>query len=112
MIKRAISFAQAMGGEEEPALRPFCTAAIEILTQRLKPGVTAQACGEVFPLAAAMLALDLMETGQGEAVKSFSAGDMAVQYAQGQASVRGRRAFDLLSPFCKGDGFAAKGVLG
>lgn len=113
MLERVELLARAMGaGEDEDLLTPLCQLAVERLERRLRPGVRREDCGEAFPVAAALLVLDLME-GQagGQDVESFSAGDLSVKLG-GRPGRRADQARRLMAPFCPEEGFAFRGVRG
>ena len=106
------------GEDEEPRLEALCQAAERQWERRLRPGVTAEDCGEAFPCAAAFTAAaDLAAARGGEGVSGFTAGSVSVRI-RGAAescalaeSLR-RTAERLMAPFAVPDDFCFRGVRG
>ena len=107
---------QSLGGagQDEIMLRTLCQNACNMLDRRLKDGLTAEDCGDAYPLAAAWIALDWMRGCQGmDGVTWLSAGDMTVRRdGGGDDGALSRRAMKLISPFLRDDGFVFRGVRG
>ena len=101
-------------GQDETVLRTLCGNACDMLDRRLKDGLTAEDCGEAYPLAAAWIALDWLRSGQGlDGVTYLSAGDMTVRRdGGGDGESLSRRAMELMRPFLRDDGFVFRGVRG
>lgn len=100
-------------GTDEVVLRTVCAGARAALERRLKDGVTAEQCGEAFPLAAAWLAMDWLREGRGlEGVTALSAGDISVRREAGGGGTLARKALELMGPFLKDEGFVFRGVEG
>ena len=101
-------------GTDEVVLRTVCAGARAALERRLKDGVTAEQCGEAFPLAAAWLALDWLRGSRGlEGVTAPSAGDISVRReGGGDGGGLSERAWELMGPFLADEGFAFQGVKG
>jgi hypothetical protein len=102
------------GDWDEGVLETVCETVEAQLESRLRPGVTPKDCGGAFPIAAAWLALELLEGGGGQGdVESFSAGDLTVHTggAARQETLR-RQALRLMAPYCIEEGFAFQGVPG
>lgn len=106
------------GEDEEPLLEALCQAAERQWERRLRPGVTAEDCGEAFPCAAAFTAAaDLAAARGGGQVSGFTAGSVSVRI-RGAAescalaeSLR-RTAERLMAPFAVPDDFCFRGVRG
>ena len=101
-------------GQDEAVLRTLCQNACDLLDRRLRDGLTAEDCGEAYPLAAAWIALDWLRSGQGlDGVTWLSAGDLTVRRdGGGDGETLFRRAMELMSPFLRDDGFVFRGVSG
>ena len=106
------------GEDEEPLLEALCQAAERQWERRLRPGVTAEDCGEAFPCAAAFTAAaDLTAAKGGDRVSGFTAGSVSVQVrSPGEASTQAaelrRTARRLMAPFTAPGDFAFQGVRG
>ena len=116
MTEQVLELVQALGGagQDEELLRTLCFAACRALDRRLKDGLTAEDCRGDFPLAAAWLAMDWLRSGQGlEGVTALSAGDISVRREGGGDSGKlSERAWEIMAPYLKGDGFVFRGVPG
>ena len=115
MTEQVLELLLALGGagQDEDVLRTLCQNACEVLDRRLKDGLTAEDCGEAYPLAAAWLALDWLRGSQGmDGVTYLSAGDLTVRREGGDDGALSRRAMKLISPFLRDDGFVFRGVRG
>ena len=115
MEREIVQLVRAMGGQgDEVLLRRLGRLAWQQLERALRPGVTAEDCGEAFPVAAAWLVLDALDRSRGmEGLESFSAGDLSVKL--GTRSGGGGRADQvksLMAPFTREEGFAFQGVRG
>lgn len=102
---------------ERPLLAALCTAAIDDATRRLRPGLTADACGDAFLCAAAMIAASgLMSCRSGGDVEQFSAGDVSLRTGGSNgckaAALMRRYAAALMEPYWTDDGFVFTGVKG
>lgn len=117
MTEQVLELVQALGGagQDEALLYTLSAAACRTLDRRLKDGLTAEDCQGAYPLAAAWLVMDWLRTGRGmEGVTALSAGDISVR-REGGASDSGklsRRAFALMAPYCRDEGFIFRGVEG
>ena len=112
-----MELAQALGGagQDEETLRTLCVNACQVLDRRLKDGLAAEDCQGAYPLAAAWLAMDWLRCGQGlEGITSLSAGDISVRREAGgpDGGTLSRRAFELMGPYLRDDGFVFRGVRG
>ena len=103
---------------ERPLLAALCTAAIDEVTRRLRPGLTAADCGDAFLCAAAMLAAaGLMSCRSSGDVEQFSAGDVSLRIGgngdscKAAASMR-RHAAEMMESYWEDDSFAFAGVKG
>lgn len=99
--------AQLTGQEADALLENLCTAAEAFWKERLKAGITPEACGAAFRCAAALTAAAGLT--QGEA-GTFRAGSVAVTTAGG-GDFRAEAAA-LMRPYTRDDGFAFLGVRG
>ena len=78
MTEQVLELLLVLGGagQNEAVLRTLCESACRLLDGRLKDGLTAEDCGEAYPLAAAWIALEWLRGGQGmDGVTYLSAGD-------------------------------------
>ena len=116
MTEQALELLQALGGagQNEAVLRTLCQNACDILDRKLKNGLTAEDCGEAYPLAAAWIALDWLRGSQGmEGVTYLSAGDLTVRReGGGDNGSLSQRAWELMAPFLRDDRFVFQGVKG
>ena len=101
-------------GQDETVMRTLCGNACDMLDRRLKNGLTAEDCGEAYPLAAAWIALDWLRSGQGmDGVTYLSAGDLTVRRdGGGDGGTLSRKAMELMRPYLRDDGFVFRGVKG
>lgn len=107
--ERIVETAALLGRRErDERLELLCAGAAEELERLLRPGVTAEDCGETFLVAAAWLALDSI--GEGDVV-SFIAGDVSVKKSDREKSLRGE-ALRLMRPWLRDEGFVFRGVRG
>ena len=115
MTEEILILCKAMGAaeEQEDLLLPLIQAAGAALERRLKAGVTAEDCGDAFPLAVAMVAMDSLEQAMGGGqVTSFTAGEVSVRTGGGEHAARTAQAERLLAPWLGETGFAFRGVKG
>ena len=116
MMEQVLELLRALGGagQDEAVLRTLCQNACDLLDRRLRDGLTAEDCGEAYPLAAAWIALDWLRGGQGlDGVTYLSAGDLTVRRdGGGDDASLSRRAMELMGPFLRDDGFVFRGVKG
>ena len=101
-------------GQDEAVLRMLCQNACNMLDRRLKDSLTAEDCGEAYPLAAAWIALDWLRGGQGlDGVTYLSAGDLTVRReGGGDGEALSRKAMEIMGPFLRDDGCVFRGVKG
>ena len=98
--------------EDETVLELVCKTACGRLDGMLKNGLSAEDCGENYPLAAALLAMDWLETlGDEGSITSLSAGDLTIRREGGKDQKKGR-AMELMAPYLKAEGFVFRGVRG
>ena len=116
MTEQVLELLQKLGGtgQDEDVLRTLCQNACEALNRRLRDGLTAEDCGNAYPLAAAWIALDWLRGGQGmDGVTYLSAGDLTVRReGGGDDGSLSRRAMELMNPFLRDDGFVFRGGTG
>ncbi len=88
----AAVFAGPESEGEQAALRAMCQAASDGLTARLRPGVSAETCGESFVCAAAWIALGSYSAAAGaDGIGSFTAGDVTVSSSGKNAAAEALR---------------------
>lgn len=112
MTEQIVLLARQLGAPEgkQNLLELACQAAEQELSGRLKPGLVPEDCGGLFPLAAAWLALDILEAGGGDGgVTSFTAGEVTIRREPGDSRQRARA---LLAPYLVEKGFGFMGVRG
>lgn len=112
-----LTFARALAGDDADTavLTAMCSAAAGELESRLREGVSTEALGEAFTAAAGVLALSMYcAVKDPEKLKSFKAGNLSVEYADGEASPEGLRqvAEGMLSAYLADRGFGFRGVPG
>jgi len=122
MLEQIKTLCRAMGATEdqEELLLPLIQAVREQLACRLRPEVMPQDCGNAFPLAAAMMAMDRLSGiaggGSTGAVTSFTAGDLTIRQEGGSGGQTAKslteQAEELLAPWLKNNGFGFQGVEG
>ena len=114
MTEQVLELLLALGGagQDETVLRTLCQNACNMLDRRLRDGLTAEDCGEAYPLAAAWIAMDWLRGSQGmDGVTYLSAGDLTVR-REGDSDTPSQRAMELMRPFLRDDGFVFRGVKG
>ena len=103
---------------EEALLELLCQAAEQRWNKRLRPGVTAEDCGEAFPCAVAFTAAaDLAAARGGEGVSGFTAGSVSLRIRSAAESCAlaeslRRTAERLMAPFAAPVDFCFRGVRG
>ena len=115
MAESVLEFARALAGDDADALvlSAMCTAAAAELEGRLRAGVRAEELGDTFIHAAGVLALSMYcAVKDVEKLKSFRAGNLSVEYADGEASPEELRklAEQMLSAYLTDRGFGFLGV--
>ena len=106
------------GEAEEALLELLCQAAEQRWNKRLRPGVTAEDCGEAFPCAAAFTAAaDLAAARGGDGVAGCTAGSVSVRIRSAAESCAlaeslRRTAERLMAPFAAPEDFCFRGVRG
>lgn len=118
MNEEIMALCRAMGASEnqEELLLPLIQAVRKQLAGRLKAGVVPEDCRAVFPLAAAMTAMDRLAgmTG-GDGVTSFTAGELTIRKESGSSGLSknlAAQAEGLLAPWLEDAGFVFQGVAG
>ena len=109
---QAALLAGQLEAQQMELLKVLCQAAVSSLSNRLKDGLTADACKADFVAAASLFALAaLNEAGQTGTLKEFRAGDLTVRRSGTDTSSRclQRQAELIIQPFLK-DGFVFLGV--
>ena len=111
MTREVMDLVKAMGtGDwEESVLETMCALALDSLRKRLRPGVEEADCGGALPVAAAWMALAMLEECGGD-VESFSAGGLSIRRKSGRRLWH--QAQQLMAPYCHEQGFAFRGVPG
>ena len=106
------------GEAEEALLELLCQAAEQRWNKRLRPGVTAEDCGEAFPCAVAFTAAaDLAAARGGDGVSGFTAGSVSVRIRSAAESCAlaeslRRTAERLMAPCAAPEDFCFRGVRG
>lgn len=115
MVERVIALAESLypvTDGEQVLLAQLCAAACERLNSRLRMGVSPEDCADAYVTAAVWLALDGMQgCGSAGGVKRFSAGDFAVEREETGAGFADR-AWALMAPYIRDEGFVFRGVPG
>ncbi len=116
MTEQVMALVQALAGagQDGDVLRMLCANACRTLDRRLKDGLDPEDCHGAYPLAAAWLAMDWLRCGQGlEGVTALSAGDISVRReGGGDGESLSRKAFELMTPYFRDEGFVFRGVRG
>ena len=113
MVERTVALCRQLGAgaDRDEILPVLALAACEQLKLRLRPGLTQEDCGEVFPLAAAMVVMDTLAELEGEGrISTFTAGEVSIRCSGSGTLVRAAR--HLLQPWLREEGFAFRGVQG
>ena len=113
MVEQTVELCREVGAgaDREEILPALALAACEQLRARLRSGVRETDCGEVFPLAAAMIALDTLRELEGEnGIASFTAGEVSIRCDASRSLVRAARR--LMAPWTTDGSFAFRGVRG
>ena len=101
------------GRAQSPMLECLCRAACQRLDARLKAGMSPEDCGDAYLTAAVWLVLSGLDAGSAaEGVKKFSAGDLTVERESGGGDRLEARAWALMKPYLRDDGFVFRGVPG
>ena len=114
---RILSFAETLAGSDADTelLTAMCAAAASELEARLREGVSPEALGDTFDLAAGILAVSMYCAAEHpEQIKSFRAGSVSVDYAAGEVSPESLRAAAeaMLAAYLRDCGFDFRGVKG
>lgn len=115
MVERVLALAKSLGpvsGGEETLLENLCREACRRLDGRLREGVTAEQCADAYVTAAAWLALAGLNGSGGTGVSRFSAGDLTIEKDGGAQGGLEARAWDLMRPYLRDDGFVFRRVRG
>jgi len=99
--------------EESDGLKSLCHVAAEELKGLLRPGLSAEDCGQAFVLAAAWLALAGLEASE-DGVESFRAGEVTVRKRSGTLRQKALRmqALQVMKGYIDDPGFLFRGVRG
>ena len=117
MTEQVLELVRALGGggQDEETLHTLCAAACGALDRRLKDGLSAEDCQGAYPLAAAWIVMDWLRGSRGlEGVTALSAGDISLrrEAGDGDGARLSQRAFQLMAPYFKDEGFVFRGVEG
>ena len=116
MTEQVMELVQALAGagQDEDVLRMLCANACRALDRRMKDGLSPEDCEGAYPLAAAWLAMDWLRSARGlEGVTALSAGDISVRReGGGDSGSLSQKAFELMAPYFRDEGFAFRGVRG
>ncbi|MBR1659921.1 MAG: hypothetical protein IJ705_06350 [Oscillospiraceae bacterium] len=112
-----LAFAQKLAGDgaDRAVLTAMCAAAATELEGRLREGVSPEELGETFTAAAGVLALGMYcAVNSTDGLKNFRAGNLSVEYGDGEASPEQLRAVaeQMLSAYLSDRGFGFLGVRG
>lgn len=113
MQEKIVALAAVLGRKEESeALSVLCAEAERELKGRLRADLTAEECGDAFPLAAAWLALAKLCAAEEDEVESLTAGDVTIRRRESEYR---RKALELqaeqvIKPYIKDEGFSFVGV--
>ena len=112
----ACALTKADEGEKE-MLAMLCAAQEEMLEQRLREGVSKEACASAFVCAAAFLSAAALQSAKagGEEVSSLRAGDLTVTKRSSdegskRLSLLREQAWALMRPYTTDGGFCFRGV--
>lgn len=103
---------------EQPLLTALCAAAADETARRLRPGLTAEDCGDAFLCAAAMTAAaGLISCRSSGDIEQFSAGDVSLRSGGNSdsgkaASAMRQHAAEMMEAYWTDDCFAFAGVKG
>ncbi len=114
MTEKIVALAATLGKtEESEGLRALCAVAAEKLKGLLRPGLSAEDCGQAFVLAAAWLALAGLEVSD-DGVERFSAGEVSIQKRSGSLRQKALRlqALQVMKSYIDEPGFLFRGVRG
>lgn len=114
MIEEIAALAATLGKRpESDGLKVLCGLAAEELKGLLRPGLTAEDCGQAFVLAAAWLALAGVEASD-DGVESFTAGEVTVRKRNGTLRQKALRmqALQVMKSYIDDPGFLFRGVRG
>ena len=119
MTGEIMSLCRAMGAsaDQEELLIPLIRTVCELVTARLKAGITPEDCSPAFPLAVAMIVMDQLSgmAGGGGEVTAFTAGEVTIRKEAGSGGQNGTlsaQAERLLAPWLRNTGFLFQGVEG
>ena len=112
-----LTIALSLAGEsaDEDVMAALCDAASAELEARLREGESPETLGSVFSLAAGVLAVSMYcAVERPEQIKSFKAGNVSVDYADGEITPESLRsaAETILAAYLKDRGFDFLGVRG
>ena len=113
MVEQIVALCRQLGAgaEQDELLQPLALAACEQLKRKLRAGVSESDCGEVFPLAAALLVMETLGEMTGDSrVTAFTAGEVTIR-REGTSEL-GRMAHKLLAPWAADEGFCFLEVRG
>lgn len=111
------AYALSVSETERGLLDTMVSAAEAELTARLRDDVTAEDCGSIYVIAAALLAAaDMLLLRSADEVEQFTAGEVSIRQSREMTTAAAtdlrQQAERLMAPFCSDDGFAFLGVPG
>lgn len=116
MLERVLEIAKELypvSGGEEKLLENLCRVACGRLDARLRADAEREAYADAYVTAAVWLVMDGMGAGTGgESVKRFSAGDLTIERGETESGGLASRAWALMEPYLKDEGFVFRGVRG
>ena len=105
MVERTVALCRQLGAgaDREEILPVMARAACEQLKLCLRADVTPEECEDVFPLAAAMIAMDTLAQLEGEdRVSSFTAGEVSIRQGRAGGGAGGWRAYSFCQRSLRG----------
>ncbi len=115
MVEKVLELALLLGKRQESQeLRTLCKAAVEELSGMLREGLTPEACGGAFWVAAAWLALAGLGTAGESGVESVTAGAVSIRAGDpgARSAALREQALQVMRPYLRDQGFAFRGVRG
>lgn len=107
MVERVCTLCGQLGEDRAEPVRALAPAVCERLAGELREGLKPEDCGEAFPLAAALLVLEVLRGSEG--MTAFSVGEVSMRFDPKEGG--GRTARKLLAPFLR-PAFAVMEVAG
>ena len=103
-----LALAFSIHGEQDSPLETLCPAAEQMLTARLRKGVSIDACRDCFLTACALLAIAMLESVVSGGLESMDMGTLNLHFGSEPSRLRDM-AFQLIAPWTQ-DSFAFRGI--